>query len=74
MHLLSCMRPDGACGRNCHPHATRILARAWVRVRWRWQNGTPYDPALHGGRHNGCHDPPRTYRPSAESGNTTRYR
>jgi transposase len=33
-----------------HPHATRILARAWVRVIWRcWQNGTPYDPALHGG-------------------------
>ncbi len=33
-----------------HPHATRILARAWIRVMWRcWQNGTPYDPALHGG-------------------------
>lgn len=33
-----------------HPHATRILARAWVRVMWRcWQNGTPYDPALHRG-------------------------
>ncbi|MEV0705912.1 IS110 family transposase [Saccharopolyspora sp. NPDC050389] len=33
-----------------HPHATRILARAWVRVMWRcWQNSTPYDPALHGG-------------------------
>lgn len=33
-----------------HPHATRILARAWVRVMWRcWQNRTPYDPALHGG-------------------------
>ena len=33
-----------------HPHATRILARAWVRVVWRcWQNGTPYDSALHGG-------------------------
>jgi transposase len=32
-----------------HPHATRILARAWVRVMWRcWQNGTPYDPDLHG--------------------------
>jgi transposase len=35
-----------------HPHATRILARAWIRVMWRcWQNGTPYDPALHGGAH-----------------------
>lgn len=33
-----------------HPHATRVLARAWVRVMWRcWQNGTPYDPTLHGG-------------------------
>ncbi|MGH3099061.1 MAG: IS110 family transposase, partial [Streptosporangiales bacterium] len=33
-----------------HPHATRILARAWLRVMWRcWQNATPYDPALHGG-------------------------
>jgi transposase len=33
-----------------HPHATRILARAWVRVIWRcWQNGTAYNPALHGG-------------------------
>ncbi|HKT03511.1 MAG TPA: IS110 family transposase [Rugosimonospora sp.] len=32
-----------------HPHATRILARAWVRIMWRcWQNNTPYDPALHG--------------------------
>jgi transposase len=33
-----------------HPHATRILARAWVRVIWRcWQNSTPYDPTMHGG-------------------------
>lgn len=33
-----------------HPHATRILARAWVRVMWRcWQNQTPYDPTLHAG-------------------------
>jgi transposase len=33
-----------------HPHATRILARAWIRIMWRcWQNSTPYDPALHGG-------------------------
>ncbi|PXY17668.1 transposase [Prauserella coralliicola] len=35
-----------------HPHATRILARAWIRVLWRcWQNHTPYDPAQHGGAH-----------------------
>lgn len=31
-----------------HPHAIRILARAWVRVLWRaWQTRTPYDPQLH---------------------------
>ena len=33
-----------------HPHATRILARAWVRIMWRcWINGKPYDPARHEG-------------------------
>jgi len=39
-----------AVARGCdHPHAVRILARAWVRVIWRcWQDRTPYDPALHG--------------------------
>jgi transposase len=32
-----------------HPHATRVLARAWIRVIWRcWQDGVPYDPARHG--------------------------
>ena len=37
--------------RGCkHPHAVRILARAWVRVLWRaWQNGKPYDPQQHAG-------------------------
>lgn len=31
-----------------HPHATRILARAWLYVIWHcWQNGIPYDPAKH---------------------------
>lgn len=31
-----------------HPHAVRILARAWVMVIWRcWQDGTGYDPAKH---------------------------
>lgn len=31
-----------------HPHATRILARAWCRVLWRaWQDGQPYDTAKH---------------------------
>jgi transposase len=33
-----------------HPHAVRILARAWIRVIWRcWRDNTPYDPQLHGG-------------------------
>jgi transposase len=32
-----------------HPHAVRILARAWLHVIWRcWQTNTPYDPARHG--------------------------
>ncbi|MGH2782568.1 MAG: IS110 family transposase [Thermoleophilaceae bacterium] len=32
-----------------HPHAIRTLGRAWVRVLWRcWQDGVPYEPALHG--------------------------
>jgi transposase len=32
-----------------HPHAIRILGRAWCRVLWRcWQDQTPYDPARHG--------------------------
>ena len=38
-----------ARARGCdHPHAIRILARAWVRVIWRaWNDGKPYQPALH---------------------------
>jgi transposase len=33
-----------------HPHAVRILARAWIRVIWRcWQDHTAYNPHLHGG-------------------------
>jgi transposase len=31
-----------------HPHAVRILARAWLGVIWRcWQNETAYDPHQH---------------------------
>ena len=39
-----------ARARGCdHPHATRILARAWVRILWRcWRDQRPYDPARHG--------------------------
>lgn len=33
-----------------HPHAVRILMRAWLRVMWAcWHSETPYEPALHGG-------------------------
>ena len=33
-----------------HPHAVRILARAWCRVIWRcWADGVPYNPAHHRG-------------------------
>jgi transposase len=32
-----------------HPHAIRILARAWIRVIWPcWTNGIPHDPDKHG--------------------------
>jgi transposase len=31
-----------------NPHATRIVARAWLRVIWAcWQQATPYNPVLH---------------------------
>ena len=31
-----------------HPHAVRILARAWLHVIWRcWQARVPYNPASH---------------------------
>lgn len=33
-----------------HPHAIRVLARAWIRIIWRcWQDGTAYHPDKHGG-------------------------
>jgi len=31
-----------------HPHAIRILGRAWLRVIWRlWQDGAAHDPSRH---------------------------
>lgn len=31
-----------------HPHAVRVLARAWLHVIWRcWQDRAPYQPAKH---------------------------
>lgn len=40
-----------ARARGCrHQHATRILARAWIRILWRcWHDHTPYNPTLHKG-------------------------
>jgi len=33
-----------------HPHAIRVLARAWIRVIYRcWLDGVPYDPEQHNG-------------------------
>ncbi len=42
-----------ARARGCdHPHAVRILARAWLRVIWRaWTDRKHYDPALHASAH-----------------------
>jgi transposase len=32
-----------------HPHAIRILARAWIRIIWRcWTDRTPYNSSRHG--------------------------
>jgi transposase len=32
-----------------HPHAIRVLARAWIRIIWRcWTDRTPYNPSRHG--------------------------
>jgi len=40
---------DARASGKDHPHAIRILARAWIRVIWRcWLDGVPYDPATHG--------------------------
>ena len=45
-HVYHAARSRGAD----HPHAIRILAKAWTRVIWRcWQDRTPYDPTRHGG-------------------------
>jgi len=40
-----------ARARGCdHPHAIRVLTRAWVRVIWRaWTDHKPYDPTQHRG-------------------------
>jgi transposase len=39
---------DARASGKDHPHAVRILARAWIRVIWPcWLQGIPYDPARH---------------------------
>jgi transposase len=39
---------DARARQKRHPHAIRILARAWLRVMWAcWREGTIYDPAVH---------------------------
>jgi transposase len=44
-HVYRAARERGAD----HPHAIRILAKAWCRVIWRcWQDRVTYDPARHG--------------------------
>ena len=40
---------DARASGKDHPHAVRVLARAWIRVIWPcWLEGIPYDPARHG--------------------------
>jgi transposase len=40
---------DARASGKDHPHAVRVLARAWIRVIYRcWLDGVPYDPARHG--------------------------
>jgi len=40
---------DQARARGCnHPHAVRVLARAWAHIIWRcWHDRLAYDPATH---------------------------
>jgi len=39
---------DARARKKRHPHAIRILARAWLRVIWAcWRDGACYDPAIH---------------------------
>ena len=41
-----------------HPHAVRIVARAWLHVIWRcWQDHQPYDPARHRALQAVLHEP-----------------
>lgn len=47
----SALYADARARGKRNPHATRIVARAWIRVIWAcWHTGTPYDPVLHQAR------------------------
>ncbi|WP_053725857.1 IS110 family transposase [Streptomyces sp. WM6378] len=53
---------DARARKKRHPHAIRILARAWLRVMWAcWRDGACYDPAIHrtNGKINTPADPPQ---------------
>jgi transposase len=53
-HLYDQARARG----HRHPHAVRIVARAWLYVIWRcWQNHEPYDPARHHALQTVLHEP-----------------
>ncbi|WP_438296350.1 transposase [Streptomyces sp. HUAS TT7] len=54
---------DARARKKRHPHAVRILARAWLRVMWAcWRDGACYDPAIHqaNGKINTAVEPPLT--------------
>ena len=53
-HLYDQARARG----HRHPHAVRIVARAWLHVIWRcWQDHQPYDPARHRALQTLLHEP-----------------
>jgi len=50
-----------------HPHAVRILARAWLHIIWHlWQGHTAYDPAQHNALQRLLNNP--THQPLAQAG------
>jgi transposase len=43
-----------------HPHAVRILARAWIEIIWKcWTTNTPYNPTRHRALQRFTHQDPR---------------
>lgn len=61
-HLYQQARDRG----HRHPHAVRILARAWLHVIWRcWQDHQPYDPTQHRALQKLLHQPHAPAEPAA---------